>query len=113
MKVIKYFTKRPLNLEKTDFLFTEIILEEKTKRLINFAVLQLLELSEYSFQIKKHDFSHGSYNIHCYFEKLDDKKEFPDPMSSQLYEACKKDIRENWFEYRERFRKKYLERKTI
>ena len=110
MEIVIYKRSRSFNLEKTDAIKTEALFDKHGKKLVNFVVLQLYYGNNNTYQIKKHDFSHGIYNIHNYYEKLNHKQEFPEePLSNELFWRCKQDIKENWFYYRERYRKKHLQ----
>ncbi len=108
MQIHHFHKTKPLSKNLTDLILTEQLLNEN-KKLVNFVVLQLYEREGKVFEIKKHDFSEGVYNMHEYFVSLFHRQEFPEEMlSSELYWRCKRDIQENWKEYRERYRKKYL-----
>lgn len=108
MQVYRFRKTKPLSNTLTDLILTEQLLDEN-KKLVNFVVLQLYENQGKVFEIKKHDFSEGVYNIHEYYASLFHRQEFSkEILSSELYWSCKKDIQENWFEYRERYRKKYM-----
>lgn len=108
MPVYSYRKTKPLNEELTDLIVTEQLLNEKRK-LVNFVVLQLYEKNGKIYEIKKHDFSEGVYNVHEFYSSLSHRQEFPEEqLTSELYWKCKKDIKENWLEYRERYRKKHL-----
>jgi|SRR3989344_2165549 len=95
---------------KADLMKTEILMDTETKKMVNFAVIQLHNINGKMHQIKKHDFSHGTYNIHAYYEKLNDRKEYPEEiLGHELFLRCKKDITDNWMEYRKRYARKYPE----
>jgi len=113
MLVDVYRKTKPLNNNLTDLIVTEIILDKK-KKLVNFVVLQLYEKQEKIYEIKKHDFSEGVYNVHEFYVKLSHRQEFSEEhLTKELYWSCKKDIKENWKEYRERYRKKHLKQSFI
>lgn len=93
----------------TDLMFRESLYNEENRTLINFVVLQLFVHKGIHYQIKKHDFSHGAYNVHKYYENLDSREEFRNiPLTNELYHECRRDIKNNWLNYREKFVKKYL-----
>ena len=110
---VKFFRKkRPLGNGEEDYILTEAVIGSG-KRLLNFVAIQLYRPQERDYQIKKHDFSHGIYNVHKYYERLDSREEIPEErLTMDLFKRCKMDIVENWFDCRERYRKKYILRRT-
>ncbi len=113
MRVECYRKTKPLNDGLTDLIVTEQLISEN-KKLVNFVVLQLYEKAGEIYEIKKHDYSEGTYNVHEYYASLSHRQEFPgEPLTKELYWRCKKDIQENWMEYGERYRKKYLRQSFI
>lgn len=107
MNRIEYKKRTPLNAEETDFVYTEIILNAETKRLIGFVVLQTYEAAETSFQIKKHDCAHEKYHIHHYYLGMHAKtEESNESITTELFWRAKRDIIENWGSYRARFQMK-------
>jgi hypothetical protein len=109
MDRIRYTKRTSLNLEETDFLYTEIILDSNSKKIFQFVVLQTYEPNEISIQIKKHDCAHGRYHIHHYYLGVHSKtEETTEPVTNELFYLAKRDIRENWLSYRKRFQGKTL-----
>ena len=93
-----------------DHIFTEIHYEQDTKQITNFVVIQLLEHEEVTHEVKKHDCAHQKYHIHNYYEGPHTKViNTTEPVTAELYWRAKKDILENWEEYRKRYIRKYFE----
>ncbi|GEM_PF-6438050 len=107
---VKLFRKkRSLGKGEDDYIFTEVIVGVDN-RLLNFAVVQFYRPQGRYYQIKKHDFSHGSCNVHKYYERLESREEVREErLTMGLFRRCKIDILDNWQDYRERYRKKYIE----
>lgn len=100
--------KSPLGTWDEDYIFTEVVVRAG-KGLLNFAVVQLYRPQDRYYQIKKHDFSHGAYNVHKYYERPDSREEVPEErLTMELFRRCEIDILDNWLDYRERYRKKYI-----
>ncbi len=92
-----------------DHIFTEVQLDTETKQVIKFVVIQWYDFEGVVYEVKKHDCAHGKYHVHNYYEgphaKVIDSDE---PITPDLVRRCRKDILENWLNYRERYIQKYL-----
>lgn len=95
-----------------DHIYTEVQYDSHSKKIVNFTVIQLIEYAEQTYEVKKHDCAHGKYHVHHYFEGPRVKAtETTEPITSALYWQAKRDILENWQNYRERYIRKYLIKK--
>ncbi len=87
-----------------DFIVSEVLFDAENKTPVRFVALQICELNGKMHEIIKHDFAHGVYNVHRFFENPGNKVEFPGiPISNGLIYSSKKDIMINWKDYKARF----------
>ncbi len=92
-----------------DTIYTEIQYDQESKQIVNFVVIQLYEHNRVVYEIKKHDCAHGKYHVHHYYEGIHSKViETTEPVAPELFRNARKDILENWFNYRMRYVRKYL-----
>ncbi len=104
MELAKYTRRVTLSDEETDFYYSEILTEKKTKKVVNFSVVQTYQPYETELVVKKHDCSHGNYHIHHFYRgKVAIIEETDEPITIQLFEQAKQDIRTNWMVYRTQF----------
>lgn len=104
-----------LDPTKRNRLVTVITLHPITKALVNFSVLQLyLDKSGISYQVIKHDFSHGCYNIHKYYLGHLRRVEIRDrPLSNSLVYEVKQSIQADWIFFRNEFLRRFLPAELI
>ncbi|MFH0970574.1 MAG: hypothetical protein V1776_03890 [Candidatus Diapherotrites archaeon] len=104
MELVKYTRRITLSEEEADFFYSEILLEKKTKKVVNFSVIQTYQPHETEFLVKKHDCSHGNYHIHHFYRgKGTIIEETNEPLTNELFDQAKQDILQNWFVYRTQF----------
>ena len=104
MAVASYSKTGPLGNGLSDFLRTEVLFFEETKRPLTFVAVQLYAKGDRIYEIKKHDFSHGVYNVHRnYLGKTSREEHRGVELSNSLILECRNDIRENWRKYRDEF----------
>ncbi len=77
--------------------------------MVSFVVLPLYAVNGIRHEIIKHDCAHGKYHIHRYYEGPHVKVvESSERISDKLYWSAKRDVLENWLNYRMRYVRKYL-----
>lgn len=113
MELVKYTRRITLSEEEIDFSYSEILMEKKTKKVLNFAAVQTYQPQETEFLVKKHDCSHGNYHIHHFYRgKEPIIEETDEPITIELFEQAKLDIRMNWLGYRTQFCNRGLDREN-
>jgi hypothetical protein len=104
MKLVKYTRRITLSEEETDFFYSEVLMEKRTKKIVDFSVVQTYQPQETAFIVKKHDCSHGNYHIHHFYRgKGAIIEETNEPITVTLFNQAMQDIRTNWLAYQTQF----------
>ena len=111
---VKVFAKRKrLNDSLTDFLISSVNYDSDSKEIISLCVMQIYEKGGETFEIIKYDSAHGNCHVHRYYENPNDFSQLlPDnQINVKSFDEFKKDIKENWAEYKRRYFMKHFKQK--
>jgi len=111
MKIIHFEKASPLDKSLKDFLITSVDIEENTKKLISFCVLQVYYKGEEVHEIIRFDSAHGKFHVHKFFKIPMRKEGLNEEISTKSFYKCRKNIKQNWKKYRKLYDKKLMQEK--
>lgn len=99
----------PLGDDMRNILITKKIITGTPKELISFSIQQIHHERDSIHEIIRYDTDHGPCHVHKFYEGIFIKENLPiQPITWDLYDRLKKDVRENWVWRKDRFIEKYI-----
>ncbi|MFH0954713.1 MAG: hypothetical protein V1777_01265 [Candidatus Micrarchaeota archaeon] len=104
-----YEKQKPLNGSVEDFIIARHEFDENSKEFFGFSVTQISQVPDEVYTILRYYCSHGYCHCHRFYQSLNSKREdLQMPITPKTFAWCRKDILDNWQEYKKRYFSRWL-----